>query len=434
MRRWVSTHSLSMETKKNSPIEVRDFSELSHHSGFVSVHGRSQIVPVSSTRPKRESFLPFGAPRLTEEEIAEVVMTLRSGWLGTGPRTAQFEAAFAEAHDAPYALAVGSCTAALHLALIGAELGPGDEVITTPVTFCATVNSILHTGATPVLADVRPDGNIDPDAIEAAITPRTRAILPVHFAGRPCDLDRIPAIAEKHGLRIIEDCAHAVEGTHRGQALGTFGDFGCFSFYVTKNLTTGEGGMLLGKDEEAMDRLRTLSLHGMDKHAWQRFGGNGYRHYEVVEAGFKYNMTDVQASIGLRQLERLPAYFERREEIWRTYDSAFADLPIGLPGPVSEYQTHSKHLYTLSVPADLRDEMLDAFTERRIGTGVHYVSLPEHPFYQERLGWHPDAFPNARDFGRQTLSIPLTPHLGPDDVEDVVWATRDVIGSFLGER
>ncbi len=230
--------------------------------------------------------------------------------------------------------AVNSCTAALHVSMVAANIEPGAEVITTPMTFCASVNAIIHAGLTPVLADVDPaTQNIDPDAIEAAITPRTRAILPVHFAGRPCDMDPIMAIAKRHDLMVIEDCAHAIETEYHGRKAGTFGDFGCFSFYATKNVATGEGGMIVGRDAAQIARAKTLALHGMSKDAWHRFGDEGYKHYQVIEAGFKYNMMDLQAAIGIHQLARVDRNWTRREAIWNRYMEAFADLPIGLPAP-----------------------------------------------------------------------------------------------------
>ncbi|HBG30125.1 MAG TPA: UDP-4-amino-4,6-dideoxy-N-acetyl-beta-L-altrosamine transaminase, partial [Gammaproteobacteria bacterium] len=244
----------------------------------------------------RERFLTFGAPLIGEAEIDEVVDSLRSGWLGTGPKVARFERDFAAYKGVEQAVAVNSCTAALHLSLLAAGLAPGDEVITTPLTFCATVNAILHAGATPVLADVDPvTFNLDPAAVAARITPRTRAVLPVHFAGRPCDMGALMALAEHHDLRVIEDCAHAIESRYDGRPVGTIGDFGCFSFYVTKNVVTGEGGMILTRRTEDAARLKTLALHGMSHDAWRRFSDSGYRHYQVVECGFKYNMMDLQA-------------------------------------------------------------------------------------------------------------------------------------------
>jgi len=389
------------------------------------------------TQPDAQSpFLVFGAPRIGEDEIAEVEACLRSGWLGTGPRVAQFERDFARWRgvDASQVAAVNSCTAALHVSMVAAGLEPGSEVITTPLTFCATVNAILHAGLTPVLADVDPvSQNIDPDAIEAAITPRTRAIVPVHFAGRPCAMDRIMAIAEKHSLVVIEDCAHAIETEFRGQPAGTFGDFGCFSFYVTKNVVTGEGGMILGRDEERIARAKILALHGMSKDAWHRFGDQGYRHYQVVECGFKYNMMDLQAAIGIHQLARVESNWQRRRELWQRYDEAFAALPLGLPAAPEADTRHGYHLYTIMIdPARCgieRDAFLEAMNQRGIGTGVHYLSVPEHPYYQQRFGWRPEQWPVAMRLGRQTVSLPLSPAMSDEEATRVVDAVRAVIAA-----
>ena len=377
----------------------------------------------------RERFLTFGAPLIGEAEIAEVVDSLRSGWLGTGPKVARFERDFAAYKGADQAVAVNSCTAALHLSLLAAGLGPGDEVITTPLTFCATVNAILHAGATPVLADVDPiTFNLDPAAVAARITPRTRAILPVHFAGRPCNMGALVALAEQHDLRVIEDCAHAIESTYEGQAIGTFGDFGCFSFYVTKNVVTGEGGMILARRAEDAARLKTLALHGMSHDAWKRFSDSGYRHYQVVECGFKYNMMDLQAAIGLHQLARVEASWQRRRAIWARYQDAFADLPVTRPAESDPHSRHAHHLYTLLVDearcGRTRDDFLEHMTAQRIGVGVHYLSLSEHPYYQDRLGWRPADTPNAMRIGRQTVSLPLSPALTDADVADVIAAVR----------
>ncbi len=316
--------------------------------------------------------------------------------------------------------------------MVAAGLEPGSEVITTPLTFCATVNAILHAGLTPVLADVNPlTQNIDPDAIEAAITPRTRAILPVHFAGRPCAMDRIMAIADKHGLMVIEDCAHAIETEFRGRPAGTFGDFGCYSFYVTKNVVTGEGGMILGRDDEHVARARILALHGMSKDAWHRFSDKGYRHYQVVECGFKYNMMDLQAAIGIHQLARVEQNWQRRRGLWRHYDDAFAELPIGLPAAPEADTRHGYHLYTVMIDESRsgisRDDFLEAMNTARIGTGVHYLSVPEHPYYQQRFGWRPEQWPNAMRLGRQTVSLPLSPAMSAEDAERVVEAVRSVL-------
>lgn len=380
----------------------------------------------------RERFLVFGAPPIEDPEIAEVIASMKSGWLGTGPKVAQFESDFARYRRAPHAVAVNSCTAALHLSLLAENLGPGDEVITTPLTFCATVNAIIHAGATPVLADVDPRTmNLDPAAVEAALTPRTRAILPVHFAGRPCDMDALTATAARHDLRLIEDCAHAIETEYKGRPAGTFGDYGCFSFYVTKNIVTGEGGMVLAREESAAARIKTLALHGMTKDAWRRFSDAGYRHYEVVDAGFKYNMMDLQAAIGIHQLRRIEPYWQRRREIWRQYNEALAGLPVALPADPEPDTRHAHHLYTILIDEAgagiARDAFLDGMTEQNIGIGVHYRAIPEHPFYQQAYGWRPESFPHATRIGRQTVSLPLSPKLNDEDVEDVVTAVRTVL-------
>jgi dTDP-4-amino-4,6-dideoxygalactose transaminase len=378
-----------------------------------------------------EPFLIFGSPLIEQAEIDEVVACMHSAWLGTGPRVAQFERDFAAyQHLSPgQVAAVNSATAALHVSMVALNLEPGSEVITTPLTFCASVNAIIHAGLTPVLADVDPlSQNIDPAAIEAAITPRTRAILPVHFAGRACAMDAIMAIARKHDLRVIEDCAHAIETTYRGRKAGTFGDFGCFSFYATKNVVTGEGGMIVGRDEALVARTRVLALHGMSKDAWHRFGDKGYKHYQVVEAGFKYNMMDLQAAIGIHQLARVERNWLRREEVWNRYMEVFADLPIGLPAVPEPDSRHAYHLFTIMVDEARcgisRDTFLDAMNTRRIGTGVHYLSVPEHPYYQQRYGWKPEQWPNAMKIGRQTVSLPLSPKLTDEDVTRVLDAAR----------
>lgn len=387
-----------------------------------------------STNSNNSAFLVFGSPLIEEPEIQEVEACLRSGWLGTGPRVAQFESDFAafKRISPSHVAAVNSCTAALHVSMVAAGLDPGAEVITTPLTFCATVNAIIHAGLTPVLADVDPVTQcIDPAAIEAAITPRTQAILPVHFAGRPCEMNRIMAIAERHKLAVIEDCAHAIETEYHGRKAGTFGDFGCFSFYATKNVVTGEGGMIVGRDEALIARAKVLALHGMSKDAWHRFGDEGYKHYQVVEAGFKYNMMDLQAALGIHQLARVDRNWQRREKIWNRYMEAFADLSISLPARPSPDTRHAYHLFTIMVDQArcgiTRDAFLDAMNERRIGTGVHYLTVPEHPYYQQRFGWAAEEWPNAAHIGRQTASLPLTPKLTDTDVARVVETVRHLI-------
>lgn len=380
-------------------------------------------------------FLVFGSPLIEQAEIDEVVACMESAWLGTGPRVAQFERDFAayQGLRPSQVAAVNSCTAALHVGMVAADLEPGAEVITTPMTFCASVNAIIHAGLKPVPADVDADTqNIDPAAIEAAITPRTRAILPVHFAGRACEMDAIMAIADKHGLKVIEDCAHAIETTYHGRKAGTFGDFGCFSFYATKNVATGEGGMITGRDEAHIARAKVLALHGMSKDAWHRFSDTGYKHYQVVEAGFKYNMMDLQAAIGIHQLARVEKNWKRRETVWNRYMEAFQELPIGLPAPPAPGTRHAYHLFTIMIDKARcgisRDEFLNAMNARRIGTGVHYLAVPEHPYYQQRFGWSPEQWPNATRLGRQTVSLPLSPKLTDSDVDRVIDTATHLVG------
>lgn len=382
-------------------------------------------------RPKNR-FLVFGSPAIEEAEIKEVVASMRSGWLGTGPKVAQFEEDFRAYKGARYAVAVNSCTAALHLSMLAAGLKPGDEVITTAMTFCATVNAIIHAGLTPVLADIDPfTMNTEPEQVEARITSKTRGILPVHFAGRACNMDAITDIAQRHNLKVIEDCAHAIETEYHGEKTGTFGDFGCFSFYVTKNIVTGEGGMILIRSAEDAARIKMLALHGMSRDAWKRFSDEGYKHYFVVECGFKYNMMDLQAAIGIHQLKRVDSYWKRRQQIWQRYNEAFADLPIGLPAKPEPGTRHAYHLYTILVDKEkcgiTRDAFLNAMTVQNIGVGVHYLSIPEHPYYQTTFGWRPEDYPNAMRTGRQTVSLPLSAKLTNEDVDDVILAVRNIL-------
>jgi dTDP-4-amino-4,6-dideoxygalactose transaminase len=395
----------------------------------------AEVSPRMDSSDMRKDFLVFGAPPIEEEDIQEVVACLRSGWIGTGPRVAQFEQAFREYKQAKHAIAVNSCTAALHLSLLAAGLKPADEVITTAMTFCATVNAIIHAGLTPVLADIDPiTMNIDPNQVEAKITPRTRAILPVHFAGRPCDMDALCDIARRHDLKIIEDCAHAVEATYKGKPVGTFGDFGCFSFYVTKNMTTGEGGMVITSSDEAQEKVKMLALHGMTKDAWHRFKDEGYKHYQVVDCGYKYNMTDIQAALGRHQLGRLEANWQKRREIWRRYQAEFASLPVRLPADFERDTRHGLHLFTLAIDGRMgcieRDGFINAMTKNKIGVGVHYVAIPEQPYYRSRYGWVAEDYPHATMLGRQTVSIPLSATLSARDVADIV----DTVSGILQQR
>ena len=377
----------------------------------------------------RSDYLVFGSPALGEEEIAEVVATLRSGWIGTGPRVQRFEREFAEYVDSPHAVAVSSCTAALHLALLALGVGPGDEVIVPAMTFAATANVVVHTGARPVFADVdRTTLCLDAEDASRRVTSRTRAIIPVHFAGRPCEMDSILALSRDHRLAVVEDCAHAIETLYHGRHAGLLGDFGAFSFYVTKNVITAEGGMVTTRDAAAARRLKTLGLHGLDADAWMRYSDSGYRHYEVVEPGFKYNMTDLQAALGIHQLARVEQNLVRRQAIWARYDTAFADMPIFLPAPEAPGTRHARHLYTLLLDIDRlrvdRDAVQAALHELKIGTGIHYRALHLHRYYSDTYGYARGDLPNSEWISDRTLSLPLSPKLDDDDVDDVIHAVR----------
>lgn len=383
-------------------------------------------------RNKRESFLVFGSPLIEQDELDEVIDSLKSGWIGTGPKVHRFEEMFKEYKGAKHALALNSCTAGLHLALLAIGLKPGDEVITTPMTFCATANTIIHAGGTPVFVDVEKDTmNIDPQLIEAKITPRTKAILPVHFAGRPCNMDAIMDIAKRYNLKVIEDCAHAIETEYHGKKAGTFGDLGCFSFYVTKNIITGEGGMVITNNDEYADKIKILGLHGMSKDAWKRFSDDGFKHYQVVYPGYKYNMMDLQAAIGINQLQRIEKYSKRRRYIWERYNQAFSDLPVVTPAVEEVNTRHALHLYTLLIDIDKtklsRDQVLNKLHEEQIGTGVHYIALHLQPYYAETFGFRRGDFPNAEYISERTLSLPLSAKLSDEDVEDVIEAVRKVL-------
>ena len=373
--------------------------------------------------------IAFSPPAIGEEEIAEVLAVLNSGWLTTGPRVARFEADFAAFTGAPHAIAVNSCTAALHLSLLASGVQAGDEVITTPLTFCATANAIIHAGGTPVFADIEPDTmNLDPAATAAAVGPRTRAVVPVHMAGRPVDVRAFRVLADVNGLALIEDAAHCVEGVAGGRKIGTTADFTCFSFYATKNLTTAEGGMVTTALEDDAAFIRTASLHGLSRDAWTRYAPGGRGTYDVVMAGFKYNMSDLQAALGIHQLARLTRSLARRAEIWSAYDQAFADLPIGCPLPVDADSVHARHVYTITIDPDVapftRDGLQDYLRARGIGTGVHFRALHLHRFYAERFGLSRGMFPNAERISDRTLSLPLSAALTDEEVGRVIDAVR----------
>lgn len=376
--------------------------------------------------------VPFAPPAIGAEEIAEVIATLESGWLSTGPRVRRFEAEFAAYVGAAHAVALNSCTAGLHLALLAAGVGPGDEVITTPLTFCATANVIVHAGATPVFADVDPrTGTLAPAAVEAALSPRTRAVIPVHYGGMPADVLAIRAITQPQGIVMIEDAAHCIEGIARGRKVGAIGDFTCFSFYATKNITTGEGGMLTTASAEAAEWIRTASLHGMTRPAWTRHQIGRPARYDVVLPGFKYNMTDLQAAMGLHQLAQIEVNYARRAAIARAYDEAFADLPLGRFAPPPAGSRHAHHLYMVLVDGRAgitRDEAAERLAEAGVSTSVHFHPLHLHSYYRDRFGYSRGAFPVAEQLADTVLSLPLSPALSDAQVDHVISVVRRLFG------
>lgn len=383
----------------------------------------------------RKEFLIFGNPRIEEDEISEVIDSLKSGWLSTGPKVSRFEDDFKKYIGCTHAIALNSCTAGLHLALIVTGIKNGDEVITSPMTFAATANTIIHAGGTPVFADIdKRTMNIDPVEIKKKITRKTRAIVPVHFAGRPCDMDAILKIADTHGLYVIEDAAHATESRYKWKKVGTIGDLTCFSFYVTKNIVTGEGGMVTTTNEEWADRLKILALHGMTKDAWRRYSDKGFKHYEIVSPGYKYNMMDIQAAIGIHQLKKVSIYLKRREEIWHKYNEAFSELPVIVPIPPEEDTVHARHLYTLLLDLDKlqqgRDTLQHALYNENIGTGIHFISLHLHKYYAKTYGYRCGDFPNAEFISERTISLPLSAKLSDQDVEDVITAVKRVVKRY----
>ncbi len=381
---------------------------------------------------KRAEFLPFHRPWIGEEEIAEVADVLRSGWVTTGPRTKRFEAEFSSYVGAKHGVAMNSCTAALHVGLAVAGVGPGDEVITSPITFPATANVVVHLGANPVFVDVERDTlNMDAGSLEGAITPRTRAIVPVHFVGHPCDMDPILEIARRRRLFVVEDAAHAIETKYKGRKVGSIGDMTAFSFYATKNITTGEGGMLT-YDEDRFDApARMLSLHGISKDAWKRYSSSGYQHWETEYAGYKYNMFDVQAAVGLHQMKRIGDFHARRAAIMARYRKAF-EGHFGLSMLAHRPDiVHAEHvcvvLLTLENLTATRDQVMNEIQARNVGIGIHFRSLHVQKFYREKFGFKPEDFPNALWATERVLSLPLYPRMSDQDVEDVIRVVNAVL-------
>ena len=385
--------------------------------------------------PTRAEFLPFALPQLGDAEKRAVVEVLDSGWITTGPRVGRFEEALGRSVGASHVVCVNSCTAALHLALAALEVGAGDEVITSPLTFCSTVNVVVHCGARPVLADVEPDTlNLDPAQVQARIGPRTRAIVPVHFAGHPCEMDELREIADRHGVPLICDAAHAIGARYREQPIASLGDVTCFSFYATKNLTTGEGGALVTEDGALAERARLLSQHGLARDAWKRHGASGAWHYDVVLPGFKYNMTDLQAALGLQQLERLADFNARRRELTARYDAAFSACEaLECPAWRPEVD-HAHHLYPLRLRLERlridRARFVEELRLENIGTTVNFIPIHHHSFYREHLGLEPGALPVAEAAYERLLSLPLYPAMSDADATDVIRAVEKVTRGF----
>jgi len=394
--------------------------------------GESSPV-VRGRRPGRSVFLNFSPPCIGPEEIAEVIDTLRSDWITTGPKTKAFEAQFGAYVGAPggTSLMLNSCTAGLHVALATLGVGPGDEVVVPSLTFAATANVVEHVGARPVLADVRPDTLcLDPDAVAAVLSPATKVVMPVHYAGHPADLDALDALAARHGFALVEDAAHAAPTHYRGRAIGSRPNMAAFSFYATKNLTTAEGGALTG-DPELLQRARVLGLHGMSHDAWRRFDKAGSWAYDIVAPGFKYNMTDIQAALGIHQLRKLAGFHRRRREVVARYSQAFAASPALEPPTELPDVSSSWHLYVLRLrPERLtigRDAFIEELKARNIGSSVHYRPLHMMSYYAEKYGYEPEAFPVARDAFERMISLPLHPRLSDDDVDDVIDAVLDLV-------
>lgn len=381
-----------------------------------------------STGPRAQTgpaFVPLARPDMGEAELSAVAEVLASGWLTTGPRVKAFEAAFAQHVGAQEAVALNSCTAGLHLALLACAVAPGDEVVTTPLTFCATANAILHAGATPVFADVdRDTGTLSLAAATAALTPRTRVLLPVHHAGRPADPLAFRSLADGHGLRVVEDAAHCVDASVHGQRIGTIADFTAFSFYSTKNLATGEGGMVTTASADEADWMRVAALHGLSRDAWARYAPGAPAQYDVVMAGFKYNMMDLQAALGLAQLARLAEMQAHRARLWDRYESGLRALPVGRPAPMPEGWTHARHLYTVTVEPDrcgwTRDALQAALGREGIGTSVHFRALHLHSYYAQRFSLARGMFPNAEHHSDHALSLPFWSGMPLADADRVV--------------
>jgi len=385
------------------------------------------------------TFLPFALPLIGEDEITEVVDTLRSGWLTTGPKTVQFEKDFAEFVGAKYALGVNSATSGLHLALEAIGIGAGDKVITTTYTFTATAEVIRYLGADPILVDIEPDTfNMDPEKLRQAIAENdnVKAIMPVHFAGQSCDMHEILAIAKEHDLKVVEDAAHALPTTYKGTTIGSISDITVYSFYVTKTIATGEGGMVTTENKEYRDRMKTMRLHGINRDVFDRYTSDKPSwFYEVVEPGYKYNMTDIAAAIGIHQLKKAKAFQERREWMAMQYNEAFADLPMTTPFVKRPDDTHAWHLYVLQLDLSAisvdRDKFIELMAKESIGTSVHFIPLHLQPYWRDTYNYQSEDYPVALDVFNRAMSLPIYPKMTDEDVQNVINAVKKVSKEVL---
>jgi dTDP-4-amino-4,6-dideoxygalactose transaminase len=383
----------------------------------------------------RKEFLPYALPMIEDQEINEVIATLKSGWIAKGPRTIELEKKFAEFVGAKHAIAMNSCTAALHIALLAAGVGPGDEVITTPMTFSASANTIIHCGATPIFVDIDPETFcIDPAKIEEKITAKTKAIVPVHYSGQACNMDEIRRIAKEHNLFVSEDAAHAIYTEYKGKMIGSEGSAASFSFYATKNIATGEGGMLTTNDDAIAEKARVLSSHGMTKAAWNRYGKGGNWRYDIEYPGYKYNMFDIQAALGLKQLEKLDRMQQRREEIAKVYNDTFGAMPQLIVPKAAAYTKHSWHLYVLQLDLSKltisRDKFIEEMGNENIGVSVHFIPVHLMSYYVNTYGYKEGDFPVTESYFDRIVSLPLYPSMRDEDVEDVVFAVKRIVEKY----
>lgn len=421
-----------MENKESLNEEYNKFGVFDN--GGVLVKDLLSKPAILTGKPIRSTFLPFALPLITEDEEKEVLDTLRSGWLTTGPKTKLFEEKLKKYTGAKYAVALNSCTGALHLALLALGIKHGDEVITTPLTFVATANVIIHVGAKPVFVDIDKNTlNIDSDKIEEKITNKTKAIIPVHLAGQPCDMDKIHEIAKRYDLKVIEDAAHAIGAEYKGKKIGSMSDTTCFSFYPIKNITTGEGGAMLTDNEEIAERVNILSLHGISSDAWKRYSKEGSKIWQLVEPGFKYNMTDIQASLGLHQIDKLDSFTDIRRSYANIYEKEFSNFEgIILPKRIDNIK-HAWHLFIIILDIDKlninRDQFMDAMRKENIATSVHFPSLISG-YYGNTYGYKEEDFPSVTFVSKRIVSLPLYPKMSIEDVRSVIDATKKIISYY----